>query len=109
MRLCREGRPRLAVKASSETPPTSTSLASSGRARFGGLDLDFDHASEFDPPFVRFVPGHSPACPRRNSRHQPAPLRSLEWNHRSDDTSGALATGNITQLIDWLDRHGTAA
>ena len=25
------------------------------------------------------------------------------------DTSGALATGNITQLIDWLDRHGTAA
>ena len=25
------------------------------------------------------------------------------------DTSVAMATGSITQLLDWLDRHGTAA
>ena len=87
------------------------------------------------------VASHSAACPRRNSRHQPTLLRSLDWHHRSDDTnvrdvsyvtfpcgytvgadgdainpdygaadtSVALATGSITQLLDWLDRHGTAA
>jgi predicted GH43/DUF377 family glycosyl hydrolase len=25
------------------------------------------------------------------------------------DTSVAMATGSINQLLDWLDRHGTAA
>ena len=55
----------------------------------------------------------SAACSRRNSRHQPALLRSLDsisaGTYFAAGTSVALATGSITLLLYWLDRHGTAA
>jgi hypothetical protein len=33
--------------------------------------------------------------------------RAINLYYGAADTSGALATGSVGQLLDWLDRHGT--